>query len=206
LSSSGRNISSFDVFKVNAFSNLAHYIPGGIWDHAGKIIFAKRKFGMSYRMAFRSILSNTIFVILTGFLLFLLSFSHPNNLHVILFFVIGILVIRSLRFLSWYFLFWISIGLSYFFLIKSLSPTTEINIFLIIGAYSISWVVGFLTPLAPSGAGIREAGLLMLLSPIAPKAVIIVSALLFRLVVAGRDIVIFGISRRMMNVDVEEPC
>lgn len=55
-------------------------------------------------------------------------------------------------------------------------------------AFAASWTLGFLTPGAPSGIGIREAVLIYILSPVigAPDAVVI--SILFRLVTVGGDL------------------
>lgn len=55
-------------------------------------------------------------------------------------------------------------------------------------AFSVSWTLGFLTPGAPSGIGVREAVLVYILSPMlgTPDAIII--SLLFRVVTVGGDL------------------
>lgn len=97
----------------------------------------------------------------------------------------------------WYFLSWIMVGSALFLLIRSL---TFIDISLlpaIIGAYAISWVIGFLTPIAPNGAGVREVSLIFLLDTIIPRQVAIVSALSFRILIILRDLVSAVIGSRL---------
>ncbi|MEW8029153.1 MAG: hypothetical protein AB2792_12315 [Candidatus Thiodiazotropha sp.] len=74
------------------------------------------------------------------------------------------------------------------------SFTADSNNLIILSAFAISWSVGFLTPGAPSGIGIREAILILLLSPFTSDANALILALLFRLVTIGGDTVFYLIS------------
>lgn len=67
------------------------------------------------------------------------------------------------------------------------------NLF-IFSAFAISWSVGFLTPGAPSGIGIREAILILLLTPFTSDGNALILALLFRLVTIGGDVVFYAVS------------
>jgi uncharacterized membrane protein YbhN (UPF0104 family) len=51
-------------------------------------------------------------------------------------------------------------------------------------------VIGFLTPIAPNGAGVREASLIFLLGAILTLPVAIISALSFRLLIIARDLTV----------------
>lgn len=74
------------------------------------------------------------------------------------------------------------------------SFTLQWDNLIILSAFAIAWSVGFLTPGAPSGIGIREAILMLLLSPITSEGNALILALLFRLVTIGGDIVFYLIS------------
>jgi uncharacterized membrane protein YbhN (UPF0104 family) len=74
------------------------------------------------------------------------------------------------------------------------SFTLGSNTLIILSAFAIAWSVGFLTPGAPSGIGVREAILILLLSPFASEANALILALLFRLVTIGGDTVFYLIS------------
>lgn len=88
----------------------------------------------------------------------------------------------------WFFLSWIVIGSALFCLIYAFSPIRISLLPVVIGIYAISWAVGFLTPIAPNGAGVREASLILLLGAVIPLPVAIVSALSFRLLIITRDV------------------
>ena len=61
----------------------------------------------------------------------------------------------------------------------------------VISLFAIAWTAGSITPGAPSGLGVREAVLVMGLSPIAPVAQAILIAGLMRLVTIGGDLLFF---------------
>lgn len=65
------------------------------------------------------------------------------------------------------------------------------NISIIIGAFLISWLVGFLTIGSPGGIGVRELVMCLLLEGIMPEDVILLSMVLFRFITIFGDL--FGL-------------
>jgi hypothetical protein len=59
-------------------------------------------------------------------------------------------------------------------------PMTTYNVFLIITAFTTSWLIGFITPGVPGGIGLREAMLVLMLSPYFPREIILTSAVMQR--------------------------
>ena len=76
-------------------------------------------------------------------------------------------------------LHWIIFGVGLYFLIISLG--IDISIYKAIGVDILSWIVGYLSLLTPSGVGIREATMIILLSPYMTVAIATVVSLLARL-------------------------
>lgn len=68
------------------------------------------------------------------------------------------------------------------------------NIAIIIATFSVSWLVGFITPGAPSGIGIRETILVVSLDKILLGDNGVLIAILFRLVTIGGDLLFFSIA------------
>ena len=64
----------------------------------------------------------------------------------------------------------------------------------IIGLYLLSWLVGFLTPGAAGGMGIREAVLLMFMGGYLSPAIVVSSAIMHRVVCIGGDVLAYGIT------------
>lgn len=69
--------------------------------------------------------------------------------------------------LSWitggYVLSWIFQGIGFFWLIRSIFPMTDFSLLFIL-CYPAAWIVGFLAIFSPSGIGVRESILILLLS------------------------------------------
>lgn len=64
-----------------------------------------------------------------------------------------------------------------------------------IAVFSITWLVGFITPGAPAGAGVREALMVLLLSPVFPEGLSLFYALVMRVITLGGDVLYFFIAR-----------
>lgn len=87
-------------------------------------------------------------------------------------------------------------GLSYFFLTKSIEPTTSWNLFFyIVGAYNLAGVIGIATPFVPSGLGVRDGAQLILLSAVFPKEIALALTIVSRLWSAIVDILFFLIAQ-----------
>ena len=72
----------------------------------------------------------------------------------------------------------------------SLTPHT---VMLIIAAYIVSWVSGYIVPGAPGGLGIRESVLVLILSSVFPQNQILLVAFLNRLLSIAGDAVAFAL-------------
>jgi uncharacterized membrane protein YbhN (UPF0104 family) len=93
-----------------------------------------------------------------------------------------------LRPLIYYMLFFLVSGIALAVIgLYSNSFPQQTDYLIILSAFAIAWSVGFLTPGAPSGIGIREAILIILLSPSTGDANALMLALIFRLVTIGGD-------------------
>ncbi len=85
-------------------------------------------------------------------------------------------------------------GASQFYLIKSLYPELPADAFLFItGGYGLAWSIGFLTPFAPAGMGVREGLLVWFFSHLVPLPVAMVAAVGTRLVFIVEDAAWAGI-------------
>ena len=63
----------------------------------------------------------------------------------------------------------------------------------------LSWLVGFLTPGAPGGMGIREALLVSLLGAAVPTDVALLAALIFRIITTAGDVILFATGRLFLR-------
>lgn len=80
-------------------------------------------------------------------------------------------------------------------IINQLNGTSLINnILLIIGTYSLSWVIGYITPGASGGIGVREALLCLFLGNYFSEPIILVSVIMYRILNILSDLVAYLLS------------
>ncbi|MFH1749719.1 MAG: lysylphosphatidylglycerol synthase transmembrane domain-containing protein [bacterium] len=88
-------------------------------------------------------------------------------------------------------LHWIVFGIGLYFLIISLG--IDISIYKAIGVDILSWIVGYLSLITPSGVGVREATMIILLSPYMTVAIATVVSLLARLMFVIGELLNLGL-------------
>lgn len=93
--------------------------------------------------------------------------------------------------------FWVLSGVAYHFLIRSIDPSPLPNAFVLAGVFSIAWVAGFLSLLTPSGLGVMEGALALLLSFYLPTHVATIVALWTRVARTAVDLVSAAIAWRL---------
>ena len=87
---------------------------------------------------------------------------------------------------------YVAVGVGLVALAHLLLPDYRHDNWLLIAAFSLAWVVGFITPGAPAGLGIREGLLLLMLAPIyatAPAGVLVIA---LRIATTLGDVLLFG--------------
>ena len=81
---------------------------------------------------------------------------------------------------------WLGMGLSFTALVRSLTPLPASAVAYLVAAWAAAYVIGYLSMLTPSGLGVREGVMVVLLSVILPSPVAAVVAIVARLwMVAG---------------------
>jgi uncharacterized membrane protein YbhN (UPF0104 family) len=83
---------------------------------------------------------------------------------------------------------WLLYGVSTWALARDLGPAGFGMLLRGTGAFAASWSIGFLLLVAPAGAGIREAAMIVLLSTSLPTAQATVIALVSRLLIVLGDV------------------
>jgi uncharacterized membrane protein YbhN (UPF0104 family) len=86
----------------------------------------------------------------------------------------------------------VACGCSLLLLADAISPARHLDLIYAIGLFSTAWVGGFLTVVAPGGLGVREAILVIGLSPIFGQAGALGLAVLLRLVTMASDLIATG--------------
>lgn len=93
-----------------------------------------------------------------------------------------------------YLVYWVIISIAFFFLVRSFSQLTVVDINYFAGAYAISSFSGFLAFFLPAGLGAREAMLIYLLSNLLGNALGVVVSLSSRIWIIVVDFVFFMLS------------
>ena len=93
--------------------------------------------------------------------------------------------------LAWAVLAWVLFGVQVFFLTHALGADA---LPLSIGAFALAWTLGFLVVLAPAGLGVREAALVVGLSPVLTKEEALLVAVVSRALMSLGDAVWAGVA------------
>ncbi len=108
------------------------------------------------------------------------------------------------RLIGLYFLLWGLLGIAFFLFIRGFSPVSTSQLFRVTGIYAIAWSFGFLSVVPPSGLGVREGVLSLLLTSVLPPATATWVALLSRLWTLSAELLIggvaFGLSLRQRRI------
>ena len=93
-----------------------------------------------------------------------------------------------------YLLLWVLLGTAFFLFIKSLHPVSTSQLLVITGTYAVAWSIGFLSVITPSGLGVREGVLSLLLTSVLPPATATLVALLSRLWTLSAELIVTGMA------------
>ena len=88
---------------------------------------------------------------------------------------------------------WIAVGSGALVALTGLVTGDAPSLGWMVGAYALAWMIGFVTPLAPGGLGVREAVLTSLLAPIYGLGAAAVIAIGLRLVHMAADLLASGV-------------
>jgi len=89
---------------------------------------------------------------------------------------------------------WFITGLALYCLINAFTAFSVAGILTLSGYFAVSWIIGFLFLIAPSGLGVREAVLIILLSPIIGISPATIISLLSRILFIFGELINFLIS------------
>jgi uncharacterized membrane protein/uncharacterized membrane protein YbhN (UPF0104 family) len=217
----GYNISYKDTNFIWAASELKRYIPGNIWSFVGRALHLTEK-GMTkkdiakctlFEIEFLIIGSAIVSLLSLPFLITDLNFPAYFTQLIYIIFLLGILLFAfhrklqiKLFFLPNYhpgemlFLIFLNallfffFGLGYFLTFTSFIPIDPNLVFQLSGVAVLSFLVGYLSILTPSGIGVREGALVFALSKIMPAATAGFVALFGRFILIVAEIIFVVIS------------
>lgn len=93
-----------------------------------------------------------------------------------------------------YLLLWAFLGVAFFLFSKSLTPVFTSQLPIVTGTYALAWSIGFLSIITPSGLGVREGVLSLLLTSVLPPATATLVALLSRLWTLSAELILTGMA------------
>ena len=206
----GYGIEYKDALTITSITQLGKYLPGGIWHVAGKFgIYKARK--ISVKKATGGIVYENLWLLssatVVGIVCLLVSsrkilcefndFFCVSGLNLALaiglplLWIVGLLIFEKVFFknnriilkdfiltLVEMMVIWWSFGLSFWFIF----PLKSGFITAITGAFSISWVAGYVAFFAPGGIGIREYLLTMILASYFSSSEVALYATVHRLI------------------------
>ena len=214
-------VSTSLALSVYTISNLYKYIPGGLLYVAGRNRLALEIKDVSHvKVALATALEAVLFVVTCVTLVAALIFDHfvyyLGEKTIIVF--VGILVVFIMlalifreriklnviekplwltivkRFLNTLLLM-ILWGASFGFVTIIMGQAMTVELFVaVMGLYSLAWLIGDLTPGAPSGLGIREAIMLMFLGGTIDEGLLISVILVHRVVAVLGDVLAYVIA------------
>lgn len=79
------------------------------------------------------------------------------------------------------YIYWLSAGVSFLYLVKAVTPSAPLQIGQAIALFALAWCVGFMIVVLPAGFGARETAILYLLKSFIPLADAVAVSLLARL-------------------------
>ncbi len=104
----------------------------------------------------------------------------------------------TFKYMLVYILSFVLNGAMFIIILRSISGNFNNNLILpVIGMYTLSWLIGFVTPGAPGGLGIREAIMITLLVGIVEVQLVLTAVILYRIVTILGDVIAFTIATQL---------
>jgi uncharacterized membrane protein YbhN (UPF0104 family) len=198
-------------------SQLAKYVPGGVWQYASRGTMA-RVHGLSVRVVARSLPIELAATLYAGAAFTFLVFGWWGAIAVIAaiaaapglaaYFDPGRTALRvAAKAVPFYALTWVLIGVSFWMTARAFISVSPSDLPLYTGAFAAAWIVGLIAIYAPGGIGVREAILVAILGPRIGGAEALVIAAASRAVFTVADLVPAALSlpllRRRHHLAVE---
>jgi uncharacterized membrane protein YbhN (UPF0104 family) len=186
LRSVGKEMNFLNCFRIYNISQLGKYIPGNIWHFVGKAVAYKDN-GFSMTTIRDALVVENVWLVAGAFgygLILTLIFNFyliqrlllSYSMYVAVFLVIAFLLVLLgekvmkislgqifsdhrliFKIILLQVVIWSLLGLGFAVLAVPFIAQEGASIFLFIGLYAIAYSIGFVTPFAPAGIGVREA-------------------------------------------------
>ncbi|MBM3137234.1 MAG: hypothetical protein FJZ98_03485 [Chloroflexi bacterium] len=231
----GRQIPFSEAFSITSVTQLGKYLPGGIWHFAGKFGLYK-VMGIDIKRITQAMVYENVWLLssatIVGFLTLLISSTDmfceylpficdPINVRILtvgvpILWIFGMILFEKIFFrgvnadksdfllvLFEQLTTWILFGISYWLVF----PVQSGFLLQIIGAFSLSWVAGYVAFFAPGGIGIREFLLAVILGGFFASREVATYATVHRLIWVFIEIVLGALSAMLIGIpsDTKSP-
>ena len=208
-----QKITFIKSFKIWILANFAKYIPGTVWQYLGRIELARQE-SIPRPVTLAALVYEVLTYLAAGVIWVLFYFQNTaviSSLMVVLIFVlllpkiIGIIRTKIARFREMpdtplppktlvtllavnFFDFFVT-GLAIWLLLAAFGPPT-LDPIRLTAIYAFSWIVGYITFIAPGGLGVADATLAGLLAPHLGIGFASLVAILLRLIILGNELLL----------------
>ena len=224
-----------EALTITTVTQLGKYLPGGIWHFAGKFGVYRVK-GISTKKTAQAMVMENLWLLSSAgvvglvallasskeiacqYLKFLCTPAIANAVAYVLpvLWITGLLVFEYLFFgkqkiifrdflltLAELIFIWLVFGLSFWLVF----PPNSGYFLQVMGAFSLSWLVGYVAVFAPGGIGIREMLLAVLLGAFFNSGEVTIYAAIHRLLWVLAEVFLGGLSALLFGIPVsaEEP-
>lgn len=212
----GVQVTCLNAFRIYGKSQISKYIPGNIFHFVGRQAIGIQN-GMSGLPLAKSAFVEIVVLAVSGGLFFsmalpMYSASVTIPAAIVLFTVsLCLTLAATTKIFSRYVasavlldvIFLITSGIVFVGVLYKIEPqvfdSQFSSVFVICGAYILSWLAGFLTPGAPAGVGVREVVLLWILGSSVSEAALLSSILIARIITVLGDVLFFGCALSFRN-------
>ena len=204
LCANGQQVNLKTTLVIYGLSQLAKYIPGNVFQFAGRQLVAMR-YNLQARPVAKSIAMELLLLVFCGCAFTTLMLPHffsfiSSAISIGLFLAMVALVFCALFYnaniftaLIFQCLYLVITGMLFytiFYCLNAASVTGFSAFMTVTTAFIVAWLFGLITPGAPAGIGVREAVLVMLLIHL-PQSEVIVAALLSRIITLAGDVLFY---------------
>ena len=205
------NLNYSDALTITSVTQLGKYLPGGIWHIAGKLgIYKARQ--ISLKKATQAIIFENVWLLSSAFVIgvLLLMVSSRDvlctlnqyfcdvNIQLLITIILPVLWVGGLFIFEKLFFkgseviikdfaikffvmiaIWLSFGFSFWLIFPQIGTNFLVPI---TGAFSLSWVIGYVAIFAPGGIGVREYLITILLASFFSGQEVAIYAIMHRLI------------------------
>lgn len=197
------------ICRIYGTSQLAKYVPGNVFQFAGRQALGMAA-GLPGGVLAKSAIIEIVLLALSGSVfagLALPLFGVPISVFVALLLFLLLIIGVGATLSSWkgqrmmgaFFLqvlFFVISGLVFLIVLNAVNSGTLTlsDTTIVVGAYVLAWLAGFLTPGAPAGVGIREFALSMMLGFLIPESDLLLAVIIARVVTMAGDVAFYGMA------------